>query len=130
MTNEQPGIHAALDRAGIALRTSEIVTGFDGDTLQLAHVFSGTATTIQIRSLVIVGQREGGSALYQKLADKPNDSDLHLTGDALAPGAIAHAVYQAHRTAREVGVAKADIIIRRDAPFAMRDLDTAARAAE
>jgi dimethylamine/trimethylamine dehydrogenase len=130
MTNEQPGIHAALDRAGIALRTSEIVTSFDGDTLQLAHVFSGTAMRIQIRSLVIVGQREGGSALYQKLADKPHDFDLHLTGDALAPGAIAHAVYQAHRTAREVGVAKADIIIRRDAPFAMRDLDTAARAAE
>ncbi|MBI1417872.1 MAG: NAD(P)-binding protein [Limimaricola sp.] len=125
MTNEQPGIHAALHARGIALRTLEIVTGFDGETLELAQIFSGAAARIAARSLVIVGQRAGGSALYEDLAAAPHDFGLHLTGDALAPGAIAHAVYQAHRTAREVGKGRA--VPRRDAPFAMRDI---ARAAE
>ena len=80
---------------------------------------------IAARSLVIVGQRAGGSALYDALAETVHDFGVHLTGDALAPGAIAHAVYQAHRTAREVGKDKE--LPRRDAPFAMRDI---ARAAE
>jgi dimethylamine/trimethylamine dehydrogenase len=121
MTNEQPGMHQALARAGIGLRTSEMVTGFDGETLHLAHIFSAVPQTLSVRSLVIVGQREGGSTLHDELAASPHDFALHLTGDALAPGAIAHAVYQGHRTAREIGVARADIIIRRDAPFNMRD---------
>ncbi len=129
MTNEQPGMHSALAKAGIALRTSEIVTGFDGETLRLEQIFSGEARELTARSLVIVGQRAGGSALYDALAATRHDFGLQLTGDALAPGAIAHAVYQAHRTAREVGVARADIHIGRDAPFSGREL-AAAKAAQ
>ncbi|MCB2094998.1 MAG: FAD-dependent oxidoreductase [Rhodobacteraceae bacterium] len=125
MTNEQPGINAALAARGVAVRTLEIVTGFDGEMLSLAQIFSGAPARIAARSLVIVGQRAGGSALYDALAETVHDFGVHLTGDALAPGAIAHAVYQAHRTAREVGKDKE--LPRRDAPFAMRDI---ARAAE
>ena len=50
----------------------------------------------------------------------PGDK-LHLTGDANAPGAIVHAVYQGHKTARELGLAAAQIQPRRDAPCALRD---------
>ena len=82
------------------------------------------------RSLVIVGQRAGGSALHDALvATMPRDR-LHLTGDALAPGAIVHAVYQAHRTARELGVSPAQIVVGRDAPFAPRDFAPLSRAAQ
>jgi len=118
MTNEQPLIHQALARRGIALRTLEIVTGFDGDTLQLAQIFTGEARQIAARSLVVVGQRLGGSTLYDALAAKGHPS-LHLTGDANAPGAIAHAIYQGHKTARELAAPAP--LIRRDAPFAPRD---------
>ncbi len=125
MTNEQPGMHQALARRGIGLRTSEVVSGFDGETLRLSHVFSGAASDMPARSLMIVGMRAGGSALHAGLhgADLAGAgvASLHLTGDANAPGAIAHAVYQGHKTARAVGVAHA--MIRRDAPFAPRDLD-------
>lgn len=114
MTNEQPGMHKALRDAGIALRTSKIVTGFDGETLQLEQVFSGAPAAIPARSLVIVGQRQGGSTLHEALVAEPRAFGVHLTGDALAPGAIAHAVYQAHRTAREVGVDWASIHVGRD----------------
>jgi dimethylamine/trimethylamine dehydrogenase len=121
MTNEQPLVHQSFARLGIALRTLELVTGFDGDTLRLAQIFSGDARRIAARSLVIVGYRAGGSALYDALAAEARPGRLHLTGDANAPGAIVHAVYQGHKTARELGVAAPQIIVRRDAPFAPPD---------
>ena len=83
------------------------------------------ARQIAARSLVIVGQRQGGSTLHAALetADlaAAGIRSLHLTGDANAPGAIAHAVYQGHKTARELGLAASQIMVRRDAPFAPRD---------
>ncbi len=125
MTNEQPHVHQALARRGIALRTLEVVTGFDGDTLSLAQIFSGAARQIAARSLVIVGQRAGGSALHEALAAADlaaaGIASLHLTGDANAPGAIAHAVYQGHKTARAVGLAQV-AAPRRDAPFSLREI--------
>ncbi len=119
MTNEQPLVHKSFLKAGIAYRTLEIVEGFDGETVRLSQVFTGEARSVAARALVIVGQRAGGSALYDALAGEGLPS-LSLTGDANAPGAIAHAVYQAHRTARELGTVAQDV--RRDAPFAMRNL--------
>lgn len=119
MTNEQPLVHQSFAAKGIALRTLEVVTGFDGEELRLAQIFSGEERRIAVRSLVIVGYRAGGSALHEALAGDAVPGRLHLTGDANAPGAIVHAVYQGHKTARELGVAKP--MVRRDAPFAPRD---------
>ena len=134
MTNEQPLIHQALLRRGIGYRTLSVVTGFDGATLSLAQIFSGEPSTVAARSVVIVGQRRGGSALYDELAASDLQtfgiSSLRLTGDANAPGAIAHAVYQGHKTARELGHAGSDIRVWRDAPFAARDVAALTRAAE
>ena len=122
MTNEQPLVHQSFARRGIALRTLQIVTGFDGETLRLAQIFSGEETRIGARSLVIVGYRAPGSTLHDALAPAARPGSLHLTGDARAPGAVVHAVYQGHRTARELGLAEAEIVLRRDAPFAPRDV--------
>lgn len=122
MTNEQPLVHQSFARKGIALRTLEVVTGFDGETLHLSQIFSGEERRIPARSLVIVGYRQGGSALYDALAPRAGPGTLHLTGDANAPGAIVHAVYQGHKTARELGQPRAQARPRRDAPFAPRDL--------
>ena len=120
LTNEQPLIHQALARRGIGYHTLQIVTGFDGETLDLAQIFTGEARKIVARSLVIVGQRQGGSALHEALSDHPFKS-LSLTGDANAPGALVHAIWQGHRTARELGLQPWEITVRRDAAFAPRD---------
>ena len=129
MTNEQPGIHQALAKCGVALRTLEIVTGFDGKTLDLAQIFSGEPRELTMRSLVIVGQRAGGSALYDRLAAtdlaKAGIRSLSVTGDANAPGAIAHAVYQGHKTARETGI-DGNAVVRRDGPFVSAEADLSA----
>jgi dimethylamine/trimethylamine dehydrogenase len=107
MTNEQPLVHQAFLKAGIAYRTLEIVTGFDGERLKLAQIFTGDAREIAARSLVVVGQRSGGSQLHADLqaADlaAAGIQSLALTGDANAPGAIVHAVYQGHKTGRGIG---------------------------
>jgi dimethylamine/trimethylamine dehydrogenase len=129
MTNEQPLVHQSFARKSIALRTLEVVTGFDGQTLALAQIFSGVASRIAARSLVIVGYRASGSALHAALSAAGGGAALHLTGDALAPGAIVHAVYQGHKTARELGLSAAQTKPRRDAPFAPRDF-TLPEAAE
>jgi dimethylamine/trimethylamine dehydrogenase len=111
LTNEQGHVHQALARRGIGLRTLELVTGFDGERVRLAGFFSGEAREVAARSLVIVGTRDGGSALYEALRATGHAS-VHLTGDAQAPGAIAHAVWQGRRTGEELGVAEAPV--RRD----------------
>lgn len=122
MTNEQSHVHQSLGRMGVATRTLEVVAGFDGETLLLKQIMSGEERQIAARSLVIVGTRAPGSALYDALkAARPRPGTLHLTGDANAPGAIVHAVYQGHKTARELGVAAGQIRVRRDAPFAERE---------
>ena len=84
-----------------------------GDTLLLAHIFSAQPQQIMVRSLVIVGQRAGWADLHVALEGMNSGlKSLHLTGDANAPGAIAHAIYQAHKTAQTLG---------RDTPVVKRD---------
>ncbi|MFT3672886.1 FAD-dependent oxidoreductase [Aestuariivirga sp.] len=133
MTNEQPLVHQALTKRGIAFRTLETVTGFDGETLHLAQFFTNEPRSIPARSLVIVGQRQGGSALHDALQKADLAAvgirSLHLTGDAYAPGAIVHAVYNGHKTAQELGHPAAEITVRRDFPFPP-DAHPAAKAAE
>jgi dimethylamine/trimethylamine dehydrogenase len=115
MTNEQTHVHRALLAKGVATRTLEIVTGFDGETLHLAQIFTGQAQTLPMRSVVIVGTRAGGSPLFDEL--RAMGQPVHLTGDANAPGAIAHAVYQGHKTARSLGTHDTP---RRDFPVAAK----------
>ncbi|MFZ1480660.1 MAG: FAD-dependent oxidoreductase [Paracoccaceae bacterium] len=101
MTNEQPQVHQSFAQRGVALRTSERVEGFAGGAVRLRHMFSGAAAQVQAASLVIVGTRLARSALADELRASGADS-VHLAGDAHAPGALAHAIYHAHRTAREL----------------------------
>ncbi|MFZ1337528.1 MAG: FAD-dependent oxidoreductase [Paracoccaceae bacterium] len=110
MTNEQPQVHQSFAHRGVALRTSERVEGFAGGAVRLRHMFSGVAAQVQAASLVIVGTRLARSALADELRASGAGS-VHLAGDAHAPGALAHAIYHAHRTARELAAIP---LIRRD----------------
>lgn len=113
MTNEQPLIHAALVRAGVAVRTQERVTAHDGKEVTVQGIFGGAPTVLPAQTLVIVGERRGETALSDALRQR--DIAASLTGDARAPGAIAHAIHQAHRTAQDLG--RAQTMERRDFPI-------------
>jgi len=123
MSNEQPQIHRALYSAGIALHTLSRVTAFERGEVALAGQFTDTATRIACRSLVIVGARFANDSLHAALSARPQDlaaaqiQSVTRIGDALAPGAIVHAVYSGHRYARELDADPTTLTYRRDAPL-------------
>jgi dimethylamine/trimethylamine dehydrogenase len=121
MTNELPRVHQALSRRGIGVTTLNRVVRFDGAAVTLAQLFTGAESTIAARNLVIVGMRRPNDALYHALmARDPAASGIKSVqriGDALAAGAIAHAVHSGHRCARELDEPAEETPYRLDAPF-------------
>jgi dimethylamine/trimethylamine dehydrogenase len=69
-----------------------------------------------------VGARTAQDELYQALMSRRQELapagilSVDRIGDALAPGAIAHAVHSGHRYARELDAARGSELYRRDAP--------------
>jgi len=123
MSNEQPQVHRTLFGAGIALHTLTRVTAFEPGELTLANLFTNAVTRLECRSLVIVGARFASDGLYTALAARTADlgaagiRSVARIGDALAPGALVHAVYSGHRYARELDADPATLLYRRDAPL-------------
>jgi dimethylamine/trimethylamine dehydrogenase len=122
MTNELPLVHRALVEAGIAIHTLQRVTAFDGEEVTLADVYSGALKPLPCRSLVIVGVRTPRDELYRALQDSGEAlqaagiASVTQIGDALAPGAIVHAVHSGHRYARELDGVPAAAPYKRDFP--------------
>jgi dimethylamine/trimethylamine dehydrogenase len=123
MSNEQPQVHRALFSAGIALHTLTRVTAFAAGAVTLAGQFTDAQTRLECGSLVIVGARFADDALHAELAARAPQvaaagiASVSRIGDALAPGAIVHAVYSGHRYARELDADPATLGHRRDAPL-------------
>jgi dimethylamine/trimethylamine dehydrogenase len=123
MTNELPRVHQALARRGIGVTTLNRVVGFDGAAVKLAHLFTGAETPIAARNLVIVGLRRPDDALYHALIERDLASagikSVQRIGDALAAGAIVHAVHSGHRAARELDEPVAEELYKLDAPIVL-----------
>jgi dimethylamine/trimethylamine dehydrogenase len=123
MTNEQPQVHRALANAGVVLKTLTLVARIEDDALVVANVFTGEEQSLPCKSLVIAGARTAQDELHRSLIARRADWDaagiasVDCIGDALAPGAIAHAVYSAHRYARELDQPAGREIYRRDSPI-------------
>ena len=126
MTNEQPQIHRMLAANGIALHTLTRVTAFSEGEVTLANQFTNAETRLPCRSLVIVGARFAADALHADLSARATElagagiRSVTRIGDALAPGAIVHAVYSGHRYAEELDADPQSIAYRRDAPLNRR----------
>jgi dimethylamine/trimethylamine dehydrogenase len=122
MTNELPLVHRALVKAKVPIHTLQRVTAFDGEAVTIADVYSGTEKRLACRSLVIVGVRVPRNDLYQALIAKGSDLEnagiaaVTRIGDALAPGAIVHAVHSGHRYARELDSVPGSAPYTRDFP--------------
>ena len=123
MTNELPLVHRALGKANVPIHTLQRVTAFDGEGVTIADVYTGAATRLRCRSLVIVGMRKPRDELYQALlAESATWKEAGIQGvtrigDALAPGAIVHAVHSGHRYAREFDAAPSETPYVRDFPI-------------
>jgi len=125
MSNEQPQVHRALFASGISLHTLTRVAAFEPGELTLANLFTDAKTRLECRSLVIVGARFANDGLYTTLASRSSDltaagiRSVTRIGDALAPGALVHAVYSGHRYARELDADPASLLYRRDVPLSL-----------
>ncbi len=124
MSNEQPQVHRALAAAGVALHTLTRVTAFENGALTLAEQFTDAERSFECGTLVIVGTRFANDALHGELSARPVELEragirsVTRIGDALAPGAIVHAVYAGHRYARELDADPGALTCRRDQPLA------------
>jgi dimethylamine/trimethylamine dehydrogenase len=123
MTNEQPQVHRALAKAGVRLHTLSRIVHFELGEVVIANLFTGEELRLPCRSLVIVGARTARDELYQAL--RSHEAELQAAGiisvdrigDALAPGAIVHAVHSGHRYARELDTEAGGELYRRDTPI-------------
>jgi dimethylamine/trimethylamine dehydrogenase len=104
-TGEQEATHSQLLADGVEVVTNAAIAAYDGQTLQLACVYGGTARAVACASLVLVTSREPDDVLYRALVgEDPGDSEVRVQaiGDCSQPALIAHAVYSGHRAAREL----------------------------
>ncbi|NIM69191.1 MAG: FAD-dependent oxidoreductase [Xanthomonadales bacterium] len=122
MTNEQPFVHRALHERGIGLITLSTLRGHRDGVARLEGVFTGAPREVAAASIVIVGHREPRDELYRAImAHSAAHADAGIKsvsriGDALAPGAIVHAVHAGHLWARQLDAA-ADEACLRDLPI-------------
>jgi dimethylamine/trimethylamine dehydrogenase len=123
MSNEQPQVHRALFASGIALHTLARVVGLARGELHLERQFTSVPLVLPCASLIIVGARLAEDTLQRALAARADEltaaavRSVTAIGDALAPGAIVHAVYSGHRYARELDTDPDGAGARRDAPL-------------
>jgi dimethylamine/trimethylamine dehydrogenase len=123
MSNEQPQVHRALAAHHVALHTLTRVSAFEHGELVLAQQFTNAESRWPCKSLVIVGARFANDFLHAALQARPDDlrragiSSVSRIGDAMAPGALVHAVYGGHRFARELEAEPHALLVRRDAPL-------------
>ncbi len=108
-TLEFPYIQKRLRDLDVEIVAAHNLAGFDGDRATLVDVWSGRTRDVDCASVLSVTARLPNDGLYQDLAAREGDwgaagiKSVHIIGDALAPGAIVHAVYSGHRLARELG---------------------------
>ena len=124
MTNEQPFVHQALAKAGIAVSTQMLLSEFNHDVASLNNIFTGEEHKITAKSIVIVGQRLPNDGLYHSLMAQTDQFDaagiksIQRIGDCLAAGALVHAVYSGHSYARQLDGTNTDLYLR-DIPIAI-----------
>lgn len=123
MTNEQPFVHQALHDLEVAVKTQMLLTSFDGSSATLSNIFTGSSSHLQVKSVVLVGLRLPSDGLYQSLLARESEwpsagiKSVDRIGDALAAGALVHAVHSGHEWARGLDDPDGGVFLR-DIPVA------------
>jgi dimethylamine/trimethylamine dehydrogenase len=110
-TMEFAYIQARLRELDVTIVPSHKLVGFDGERAELRDVWSDRAMELACDSVLSVTARLPNDGLYQDLVAREAEwsaagtATVRCIGDALAPGAIVHAVHEGHRYARELGEA-------------------------
>jgi dimethylamine/trimethylamine dehydrogenase len=107
-TMEQARSQARLIELGVEIIVSHAVEAARAGLASLACVFSGNRRDLRCGTFVSVTSREPDETLWNELQADPAANtaagilSVQRIGDCKAPGLIAHAVYDGHRTARRI----------------------------
>jgi dimethylamine/trimethylamine dehydrogenase len=114
-TLEEQRMYQRLVELGVEIMSQQLVVAFEGGRATLIHLWSGKETVLDFDGLALCTGRLSDCELYNELdADREALADagitqLHLIGDAHAPGLIAQATFSGHRLAREIDSADPDV---------------------
>ncbi|HEY2659872.1 MAG TPA: FAD-dependent oxidoreductase [Caulobacteraceae bacterium] len=120
LTNEQPNVHANLERLGVEVITRRSVASFMPGKLTLEDIFTRTQSQRHCASLVVVGMRRPRNDLYDALVARKAEwaewgvRTVDRIGDAAAPGALVHAIHSGHLYARSLDAPAQDLPYRLD----------------
>jgi dimethylamine/trimethylamine dehydrogenase len=106
----------------VSIHTTTNLIGFDAGVARLENLFHRAPEDIDVDGVVIVGHRETNDALYHAVLGSNGGNSLPpmtLIGDAMAPGAIVHAVHSGHSFAR--GLVDDNALYLRDEPVTLPD---------
>ena len=123
MTNEQPYVHQALDNCNVKVHTQKLLSDFGSGEAILSNIFTNKIQRVAAKSVVLVGLRLPNDALYQLLQARSEErakagiKSIERIGDALAPGALVHAVHSGHSFSRELDRQTNELYLR-DIPIA------------
>jgi len=118
MTNELPYVHQALEKRDVEVHTQALLTDFDGVRARLTNIFTARASLLAVKSVVIVGLRLPNDGLYQRLMSRRDEfaaagiKSVQRIGDAMAAGALVHAVYAGHSYARQLDRPEGELYLR------------------
>lgn len=110
-TVEQARTQALLIELGVVIVPNSTVEALDAQGARLACIFSGRTQAVPCGSFVPVTSREPRDELWHALQDA-GLATVTRVGDCKAPGIIAQAVFDGHRTARMFG--QSDEVVRRE----------------
>jgi len=99
--NDRPAFVAATRAGDVTFRPSSLVTAIEPDRVRLSDVISGTESVVEdVDAVVLSIGSDVVDGLYHEL--RADGVDVRRIGDCLAPRGIEHAVFEAHRVAREL----------------------------
>jgi dimethylamine/trimethylamine dehydrogenase len=106
-TMEQGRIQARLMELGVELRLATALVGAAAGALDLVCAYTGRASELECDALVTVTARLPQDGLVSDL-EQLGVTSARAVGDALAPGTIAHAVWDGRRYAEELDAPEPD----------------------
>ena len=117
-TLEQRYNQARIIEAGIGIVSLQNLVSFDGESVELACIYTDRRSHRTCDTVVMVTARNPDDGLYQALMANPDGlaasgiKTVTAIGDCYAPGTIAAAVYAGHQYARELDEAAPEGIVR------------------
>ncbi|MBL8551342.1 MAG: FAD-dependent oxidoreductase [Hyphomonadaceae bacterium] len=112
-TLEFPHIQKRLRELGVRIVADHNLVSFEGAGAALRDVWTGKPMEVACASVLAVTARLPNDGLFQELCAQDAAQSIRCIGDAAAPGAIVHAVYDGHRAARSLGDPGAEDVFRR-----------------